>query len=99
MSRSYKKNPRSVQVTLADIQNAAKYAAQKAIQNSLVIFFMVLADKEGFKTKDLKRIYMEIDSLSQSLREGYVSMSDLKNVLKEEHDIKFEALRTNRWLH
>lgn len=98
MAKKHKRNPHNVQATLADVKNAVKYAAQKAIQDSLIIFFTVLADKEGFKTEDLKRVYMEVDSLSQGIQDGYVTVADLKQVLKEEYNIRFSALYAGSWL-
>ena len=53
----------------------------------MVIFFTVLLDKEHADIEILNRVWNEVNSLSDSVKQKYVSLSDLKSVLKDEYDI------------
>ena len=52
--------------------------------DSAVIILTVLRDKEGFEIEDLKRLWSEIGDLSDSIVGGYATISDMKDVLKQE---------------
>ena len=54
----------------------------------MTIFMTVLLDKEGADKEILQRVWGEIESLSQSVKEKRVSIPDLKRVLDEEYDIQ-----------
>lgn len=85
-----KTNPRRRPVSQADIMKAKKEAQNKAVNIAWAIFFTVLADKEGYGKKRLKRIWDEVSDLSDSISKGYVSVNDLIRVLDEEKDIILE---------
>lgn len=53
----------------------------------MVIFFTVLLDKFAASKDDLQRVWDEVNSLSDSVKQKYVSLADLKTVLVEEYDI------------
>lgn len=53
----------------------------------MVIFFTVLLDKFAASKDDLQRVWDEVNSLSDSVKQKYVSLADLKSVLKDEYDI------------
>lgn len=46
-----------------------------------------LLDKEGMEAEQLQRIWREVEALSESVRDGYVSAPDLIRVLREEYEI------------
>lgn len=83
-------NPRRRPVSQADVDRAKKEAQNKAVNIAWAIFFTVLADKEGYGKKRLKRIWDEVSDLSDSVSKGYVSIKDLIRVLDEEKDIILE---------
>ena len=66
-------NPRRRPATMADVQRAKDTATADACRVTLAIFFMVLLD--------------EVEALSESVRDGYVSATDLIRVLRDEYEI------------
>lgn len=82
-----KPNPRRVPRTQADVERATKKAFDDAAANAMVLFLTVMLDKEGADEEMLCRIMREVEDLSTSVVEGYVSVSDLKHVLKTEYNI------------
>lgn len=79
-----KTNPRNIPVTMADLNRAKKQATRDAIEFAWAIIFTVLRDKEEMEAEDLKRIWSEVNDVSESFAKGYVTIADLKRVLKEE---------------
>lgn len=53
----------------------------------MVLFFTVLLDKEQATAEILQRVWKEIEDLSDSVAQGYVSANDLAHVLKDEYGI------------
>ena len=84
-----KTNPRRVPVTMADLNRAKAQARDEGTEAALVIIFSVLRDKENAENEDLKRVYDEVNDLSDSVIKGYTTIPDLKNVLKQEAGITF----------
>lgn len=82
-----KTNPRRRPMNQADVLKAKEDATSEAISYALALFFTVLADKEHAQNEDLMRIWNEINELSQSVIDGYVTIPDLINVLKQERGI------------
>lgn len=85
-----KTNPRRRPVCQADVDKAKKDAQNKAINITWAIFFTVMRDKEGYGIKRLKRIWNEVNKLSDSISQGYVSVKDLIRTLDEEMGIVLE---------
>ena len=54
----------------------------------MTIFFTVLFDKHGATKDELSVFWDEVNELSDSVAQDYVSISDLRNVLNREYDIK-----------
>ena len=77
-------NPRRRPATQADVQRAK---TADACRVTLAIFFTALLDKEGMCAEQLQRIWREVEALSESVRDGYVSAPDLIRVLREEYEI------------
>ena len=51
------------------------------------IFLTVLYDKEFATPEIMQRVGNEINELADSIARGYVSVPDLKRVLKEEYGV------------
>ncbi len=84
MPKKKKINPRRRPATAADVIKAKRVATADAVGYAWAILFTVLRDKEGYEADDLKRMWAEVGKLSEEINEGRVSVSDLKNTLKEE---------------
>lgn len=83
-------NPRRRPATVADVEKAKKQAQSFAIEATWAIFFTALRDKEGFGEKRLRRVWGEVNAISDSIKKGYVKISDLQQTLKEEAGIVLE---------
>ena len=79
-----KTNPRRRPATQADVNRAKKEAQDQAVKIAWAIMFTCLRDKEGWGKIRLKRLWGEIDNLSDSIAKGYVSIKDLMAVLGED---------------
>lgn len=82
-----KTNPRRRPATQADVNRAKQDAQGEAISLAMTIMFTALLDKEGFTQEDLQRLWREVNDLSDSIAQGYVSAADLRNVLRREYDV------------
>ena len=80
-------NPNRRPATLADINKAKKEAKNMAVEIAWSIFFTVLRDKEGYTQADLRRVWDEVEYLSDSITSGYCSVKDLRSILHEEAGI------------
>lgn len=83
-------NPRRKPATQADVEKARQEAFADAIRMCWAIYMTVLYDKEHAQVEDIKRVWGEIEELSQSITEGYVTVSDLTNVLKTEYGVNLK---------
>ena len=88
---SGKVNPRRRPATMADVNRAVEQATNDALAASAAIFLTVLCDKENADAEVIQRVWEEMQALSQSIIDGYVSVSDLKDTLSNEYgvDINF----------
>ena len=88
---SGKVNPRRRPATQADVNRAVERATNDALTASAAIFLTILCDKEGADAETIQRVWQEMQELSQSIIDGYVSVSDLKDTLSNEYgvDINF----------
>ena len=87
MKPSKKQNPRRRPATQADVNRARDQAVADAVHLCMAVFFTVLLDKEGADKEILHRVWDEVNDLSDSINQGYVTEADLKRVLREEYDI------------
>ena len=88
MKPSKKTNPRRRPATQADVLRARDKAVSDAVHLCMVIFFTVLLDKENADAEILHRVWDEVNDLSDSINQGYVTEADLRRVLREEYDIE-----------
>ena len=82
-----KVNPRRQPATMADVKRAKEKAEEKSLETAWSIFFTVLRDKEGFGLDDLRRVWGEVEDLSDSIVKGYCTVSDLRDILKTEEGV------------
>ena len=82
-------NPRRKPATQADVEKAKQQAQTHAITMVWAVFFTALRDKERFGYKRLRRVWDEVNYISDSIDKGYIDIDDLVNELKE-HDITLE---------
>ena len=84
---SGKVNPRRRPATMADVNRAVEQATNDALAASAAIFLTVLCDKESADAEIIQRVWQEIQELSQSIIDGYVSVSDLRDTLRKEYGV------------
>ena len=84
----HKTNPNRRPATQADVQRAKRDAVVEAVRLVRIIIFSTLLDKKGFTPEDVVEVYRQSNKLSDSVREGRVSIADLACVLKEEYGIE-----------
>ena len=82
-----KVNPRRRPATMADVNRAVEQATNDALTASAAIFLTVLCDKENADAEIIQRVWQEMQELSQSIIDGYVSVSDLRDTLRKEYNI------------
>ena len=82
-----KVNPRRRPATMADVNRAVEQATNDALAASAAIFLTVLCDKEGADAEIIQRVWQEMQELSQSIIDGYVSVSDLRDTLRKEYGV------------
>lgn len=82
-------NPRRVPASQADILRLKREITQQILSSVWSILFTVLRDKEGYDLEGLRRIWSEVEDLSDSIAKGYCAVSDLNHILKIEGDIHF----------
>ena len=84
---SGKVNPRRRPATMADVNRAVEQATNDALAASAAIFLTVLCDKESADAEIIQRVWQEMQELSQSIIDGYVSVADLKDTLHKEYGV------------
>ena len=82
-----KVNPRRRPATMADVNRAVEQATNDALAASAAIFLTVLCDKESADAEIVQRVWQEMQELSQSIIDGYVSVADLKDTLRKEYGV------------
>lgn len=81
-------NPRRRPATMQDVERAKRAAQEEAIANAMAIFFTVLCDKGHAGPERLRRIWRDVNELSDAIIKGYVSVGDLRETLKRECGIE-----------
>jgi hypothetical protein len=72
---------------MADVKRAKDQAVTEGLRLATVLFFTVLLDKEQATAEILQRVWREVEDLADSVAKGYVSVSDLAHVLREEYGV------------
>lgn len=86
MSRK-KVNPRRKPATQADVERAKRRAVELAIRQTQAIVFSALSDKEGWDAEQLRRLWREVKDLSDSIAQGYVTIPELMDTLRQEYGV------------
>lgn len=87
MAKNKRVNPRRRPVTMATVNKMREDVKEEAVSLAIAIFLTVLCDKFGYDAEKLHSVWDEVNSLSDSVVKGYVSVPDLKSVLLEEYGI------------
>lgn len=87
-----KVNPKKIPRTEADVERARREGLMIGQEYATVIFLTVLYDKENATPEIMQRVGEEINSLAESITQGYVTIADLKNTLKQEYGIEVQTL-------
>lgn len=82
-----KVNPRNKPATYADIKRAEEMGLLFGLRMAKGLVFTALLDKMGWDKEKLHELWEHTSNLSTSVKEGYVKMSDLYQVLREEYEI------------
>lgn len=86
MSRK-KINPRRKPATQADVEKAKADAVEQSVTYAWAIMFTALRDKFGWGGVRLRRLWDRVNSLSESVSEGYIKVDDLVRTLRDEAGI------------
>lgn len=80
-------NPRNKPATYADIKRAEERGLIFGLRMAKGLVFTALLDKMGWGKDELRKLWQHTTDLSTSVKEGYISMTDLYRVLREEYEI------------
>lgn len=69
------------------MKKAKREAISEAIDAAWAIFFTALRDKERFGPKRLRRVWDEVNAISESITKGYVDVRDLMDAIRDEAGI------------
>lgn len=85
-----KKSPKSIPASRADVEKARRTAKQEAADAAMAMMFSALIDKMGWDIDGIRELWTHIESIDRDLREGRITISDLKDALKQETGIVFK---------
>lgn len=91
MGKSKRVNPRRRPATQADVAKAKRDAQTEAVCMAWAIIFTALRDKDGWGKTRLRRLWDEVEYLSESINAGYVDVRDLIKTLEDEAGILLNA--------
>ena len=69
------------------MERAKRRAVELAIRQTQAIVFSALADKEGWDAAQLMKLWREVKDLSDSIAQGYVTIPDLMDTLRQEYGV------------
>jgi len=82
-----KANPGRRPASYADVLKARAEGKREGILEAFTIFFSALRDKEGFGPKRLRRVLDHMNEYADGIRNGYFTIQDLQDTLREEANI------------
>ena len=84
-----RKKPKQKQVVLTESKlNKLRYECTKdAVQAAFAIFYHALRDEFDFSVADLRRLQIKVDTVSEDVEKGLITVADIRDVLKQEDDI------------
>lgn len=84
---SKRKNPHRIPATRADVDKARRIAKEEAADAAIAIMVTALMDKMGWTTEQVLELWGHVQEISESIREGRITIADLKDVLRQEEGI------------
>ena len=81
-----KVNPRRIPCTKADVERARQEGMKIGQDYASIIYLTVLYDKEHATPEIIQRVGQEINDLVDSIVKGYVTIADLRRILREEYN-------------
>ena len=87
MAKRKKVNPNNIPKTQADVDRGYERGVNDGVANAIAIFMMVAHDKFDMGDK-IPELWKEITKLSEEIREGRVTFSEIRHVLLEEYDVR-----------
>lgn len=82
-----KKNPHRIPATRADVDKDRRIAKEEAADAAIAVMVTALMDKMGWTTDQVMELWGHVQEVSESIREGRITVPDLKDVLKQEAGI------------
>ena len=80
-----KANPKTVHhLSDMELQKMEAKWTHNASTLALCAFLSVMHDKEGYGAKRLKRVYDNVEKLSQEITEGRLDLKDIRDAMLEE---------------
>lgn len=88
---SHKTNPRKIPRTQADVDRAYEDGITDGLKRGIDLMLYVLIDKHDAPMEDLQQLAGELNHAAQCVAEGYISWSDIRQMLKE-YDVTTELV-------
>lgn len=85
-----KKNP-IIQIKQSKLNEIKREATANAMGAVTIMFLMALRDKEGYDTKRLKKVFDEVNELSELVAGGYIDLNGCKKILLDEANINVDT--------
>lgn len=82
------KQNKSITLRESDIKRMKSEATRTATRYAFSLFFTVMRDKFGYGKVRLTRIYNNLNELADSVNEGYCTVQELEEALKDEVGIE-----------
>lgn len=84
-------NPRKIPRTQADVEKAYRRGEVDGTRAAMTILLYILKDKFNSSDEDIIELGNAFRSTTESIAKGYVSVADLRRVVKDEYDWSFEV--------
>ena len=86
-----KTNPRRIPRTQADVDKAYSNGIVEGLNRCIDLMLYVLIDKHDAPMDDVQQLAGELNHAAQCVAEGYISWSDIRQMLKE-YDVTTELV-------
>lgn len=88
-----KKKPNTFQQLLKSKQAGMEVGVTTTVQQYSAVLLLCLKDKFGFTPEQLQDVALHINETFDCINEGYLSLNDITQVLKEEDGIDVRFLK------
>lgn len=86
-----KVNPRRIPRTQRDVDAAYDVGIAVGLNRGVELMLYVLIDKHAAPMEDVQRLARELNHAAECVAEGYVTWSDVRQILKE-YDVEVELI-------